>query len=137
MLLNSRICCSSMGEISILRHIVPRTKYSMPSYHRMPQANICGRFVFVSGKRAPDSRRDVRARMERTKQMEQETHSLFVHNTERSRLMLRKDFPTSVKSSYFPTKVVRCNEWQRRSMGKSQLGMVNLNEEPAKEYDNP
>ena len=32
-------------------------------------------------------------------------------------------------------KVVRCNEWQRRSRDKSQLGMVNLNEEPAKGSD--
>ena len=85
----------------------------------------------------PDIRRVSCARMERTKQMEQETHSLFGHSQARSRLKSRKDFLTSVKPSYFPAKVVRCNEWQRRSMDKSRLGMVNLYEEPAKGYDSP
>ena len=85
----------------------------------------------------PDIRRDVCARMERTKQLEEETHSLFGHIPARSRLKSRKDFLTSVKPSYFSTKVVRCNEWQRRSRDKSRLGMVNLNEEPAKDYDSP
>ena len=42
-----------------------------------------------------------------------------------------------MKSSYCPAKVVQSNEWQKRSMDKSQLGMVNLNEEPAKGYDSP
>ena len=62
----------------------------------------------------PDIRRDVCARMERTKQMEQETHSLFGHILARSRLKSKKDFLTSVKPSYFPAKGVRCNKWQRR-----------------------
>ena len=83
----------------------------------------------------PDIRREVCARMERTKQMEQETYSLFCHIPARSRLNSRKDFLTSVKPSYFSSKVVRCNE--RRSRDKSRLGMVNLNEEPAKGYDSP
>ena len=83
----------------------------------------------------PDIRRDVCARIERIKQMEQETHSLFVHITARSRLKSRKDFLTSMKPSYFYAKVVRCNEWQRRSREKPRLGMVNLAEEPAKGND--
>ena len=72
-----------------------------------------------------------------TKQMEQETHSLFGYVPARSCLKLRKDFLTSVKPSYFPAKVIRCNKWQRRSRDKSRLGMVNLNEEPAKRYESP
>ena len=82
----------------------------------------------LAGISPPDTRRDVCARMERTKQMEQETDSLFGHIPERSRLKSRKDFLASVKPSYFPAKVVGCNEWQRRSRDKSRLGMVNLNE---------
>ena len=82
----------------------------------------------------PYIRRDVCAIMERTKQMEQETRSLFGHIPARSRLKSKKDFLTSVKPSYF---VVGCNEWQRRSRNKSRLGMVKLNEEPAKRYDSP
>ena len=64
-------------------------------------------------------RRDLCARMEQTKQMEQETHFLFGHIPARSFLKSRKDFMTSVKPSYFPAKVVRCNKWQRRSRDKS------------------
>ena len=37
--------------------------------------------------------------------MEQETHSMFGHIQDRGRLKLRKDFPTSVKPSYFHTMV--------------------------------
>ena len=91
----------------------------------------------LAGIAPPDIRRDVCARMERTKQMEQETHSLFGHIPARSCMKSRKDFLTSVKSSYFPAKVVRCNEWQRRPRDKSRLGTVNLNEEPAKWYESP
>ena len=52
----------------------------------------------------PDISRDVCARMEQTKQMEQETHSLFGHIPARSCLKSRKDFltrnhPTSLQKS--------------------------------------
>ena len=81
----------------------------------------------LAGIAPPDIRGDVCARMERTKQMEQETHSLFGHIPAKSRLKSRKVFLTSGKPSYIPVKVVRCNEWQRRSRDKSRLDMVNLN----------
>ena len=67
-LLNIRICCSSMGEIYIRRHI---TGYLKPTYVE--------NMYFLVGIVPPDIRRDVCARMERNKQMEQETHSLFGH----------------------------------------------------------
>ena len=91
----------------------------------------------LAGIASPYIRRYVCDRMERTKQKEQATHSLFGHIPARIRMKSRKDFLTSVKPSYFPAKVVRCNEWQRRSRDKSQLGMVHLNEAPAKGYDSP
>ena len=89
----------------------------------------------LAGNGPTDIRRYVCARMEQTKQMEQETHLLFGQVPARSHLKSRKDFLTNVKPFYFPAKVVRCNEWQRRSRDKSQLGMVNLNEPLAKAYD--
>ena len=91
----------------------------------------------LAGIAPPDIRRDACVRMERTKQMKQDTHSLFGRIPARSRLKSRKDFLTSVNPSNVPAKVVRCNEWQRRSRDKSRLGMVILNEEPAKEYNIP
>ena len=54
----------------------------------------------LAGIAPPDIRRDVCARMERTKQMEQQTHPLFGHIPARSRWKSRKDFLTSVKPSY-------------------------------------
>ena len=63
----------------------------------------------LAGIAPPDIRRDVCARMERIKQMEQGTHSLFGHIPARSRLKSRKDFLTSVKPTYFPAIVVRFN----------------------------
>ena len=69
--------------------------------------------------------------------MEQDTYSLFDHILARSGLKSRKDLLTSVKLSYFPAKVVGCNEWQRRSRDKSRFSMVHLNEEPVKGYDGP
>ena len=63
----------------------------------------------------PNIRSDVYARMERTKQMEQEAHSLFGHIPARIRLKSRKDFMTSLKPSY----------------------LVGSNEESAKGYDSP
>ena len=55
----------------------------------------------LAGIAPPDIRRDVCARMERTKQIEQETHSLFGHIQRHilCRLKSRKDFLTSVKPS--------------------------------------
>ena len=52
----------------------------------------------------PYIRRDVFARIETTKQMEQETHFLLGHISARCRLNSRKDFLISVKPSYFPKK---------------------------------
>ena len=60
----------------------------------------------LAGIATPDTRRDVCARMERTKQMEQKTHSLFGRIPARSRLKSRKDFMTSVKPSYLLAKVL-------------------------------
>ena len=88
-LLNSRICCSSMGEIYIRRH----------TGHKKTCRAITGclKPYLLAGIALPDIMRDVCARMERTKQMEQETHSLFGHIPGRSRLKSRKE---SVKLSY-------------------------------------
>ena len=62
----------------------------------------------------PEIRRSVCARVERTKQVERETHSLFGHTPARRRLKSRRSFLTSVQPVHFPAKVVRVNEWKRR-----------------------
>jgi hypothetical protein len=91
----------------------------------------------LAGIAPPDIRRDVCARVERTKQESQPTHSLFGHTPAERRLKSRRPFLPDVKPSYFPPKVVRCNEWQRRTRNKLCLDMPNLREELASGYDSP
>ena len=76
-----------------------------PELNKACRAITVEDLYLLAGIAPPDIKRYVCARMERTKQMEQETHSLFGHIPARSRLKSRKDFLTSVKLSYFPPKV--------------------------------
>ena len=84
----------------------------------------------------PDIRRSVCARVERTKQVERETHSLFGHTPARRRLKSRRSFLTSVQPVHFPAKVVRVNEWKGRLEEKAHTGLVNLYEDLATGHDN-
>ena len=68
----------------------------------------------LAGISPPEIRRSVCARVERTKQVERETHSLFGHTPARRRLKSRRSFLTRVQPVHFPAKVVRVNEWKRR-----------------------
>ena len=86
----------------------------------------------LAGIAPPDIRRDVCARID-PKQTDGTRDSLLTF-TARSHLKSRNDVLTSEKPSYFPAKVIRCNEWQRIVKDKSRLAMVNLNEEQAKGY---
>ena len=58
----------------------------------------------------PEIRRSVCARVERTKQVEIETPSLFGHTPAIRRLKSRRIFLTSVQPVHFPANVVRANE---------------------------
>ena len=58
----------------------------------------------LAGIAPPDIRRDVCARMGRTKQIEQETPSLFGHIPGSICLKSRKDFLAGVKPSFFHAK---------------------------------
>ena len=91
----------------------------------------------LAGIAPPEIRRSVCARVERTKQVERETHSLFGHTTARRRLKSRRSFLTSVQPVHFPAKVVRVNEWKRRLEEKAHAGLVNLYEDLATGHDSP
>ena len=82
-------------------------------------------------------RRSVCARVERTKQVKRETHSLFGHTPASSRLKSRRTFLTSVQPVHFPEKVVRVNEWNRRLEEKAHAGLVNRYEDLATGHDSP
>ena len=83
----------------------------------------------------PGIRRTVCARVERTKQIEEQRHSLFCHTPATTRLKSRRSFLPSVQPIHFPPKVVRCNAWKRRLENKAHQGIVNLNEDLAKGHD--
>ena len=74
----------------------------------------------------PEIRRSVCARVERIKQIERETHSLFGHTPARRHLTSRRSFLTSVQPVHFPAKVARVNEWKRRLEEKAHAGMIAL-----------
>ena len=91
----------------------------------------------LAGIAPPEIRRSVCARVERTKQVERETHSLFGHTSARRRIKSRRRFLTSVQPVHFPAKVVRVNEWKRRLEEKAHAGLVNLYEDLATGHDSP
>ena len=91
----------------------------------------------LAGIAPPEIRRSVCARVERTKQVERETHSLFGHTPARRRLKSRRSFLTSVQPVHCPAKVVRVNEWKRRLEEKAHAGLVNLYEDLATGHDSP
>ena len=85
----------------------------------------------LAGIAPPEIRRSVCARVERTKQVERETHFLLGHTPASSRLKSRRSFLTSVQPVHFLAKVVRVNEWKRRLEKKAHVGLVNLYEDLA------
>ena len=91
----------------------------------------------LAGITPPEIRRSVCARVERTKPVERETHSLLGHTPARSRLKSRWSFLTSVQQVHFPAKVVRVSEWKRRLEEKAHAGLVNLYEDLATGQDSP
>ncbi len=91
----------------------------------------------LAGIAPPTIRRDVCARVERAKQMTNESHSLFGHTPAQRRLRSRNCFLSTVQPAIFKPKVIRCSEWQRRLRDKSHVGIVNLYEQLAKGSDTP
>ena len=91
----------------------------------------------LAGIASPEIRRSVCARVERTKQVERDTHSLFGHTPARRRLKSRRRSLTSVQPVHFPAKVVQLNEWKRRLEEKAHADLVNLYEDLATGHDSP
>ena len=80
----------------------------------------------------PDIRRDVCARVEKTKQETNEAHSLYGQNPAERRLESRNCFLRSVKPADFPPKVIRCSAWLRRLQAIPHRATVNIDESLAK-----
>ena len=91
----------------------------------------------LAGVAPPDIRRDVCARVEKTKQETNEAHSLYGQNPAESRLEWRNCFLRSVKPADFPPKVIRCSAWLRRLQAIPHRATVNKDESLAKGFDRP
>ena len=65
----------------------------------------------LAGIAPPDIRRDVFARMEKTKQETNGAYSLYGQHPAERRLKSRNCFLCSVKPAEFSPKSMRCNEW--------------------------
>ena len=92
---------------------------------------------FLAGIAPPDIRRDVCARVEKTKQETNETHSLYGQNPAERRLKSRNCFWRSVKPAYVPPKVIRCRAWLRRLQAIPHRATVNIDENFVKGFDRP
>ena len=101
----------------------------------MPEANQCRKPVLAGWN--SDTRRDVCARMEKTKQETHEAHSLYGPNPAERRIKSRNCFLRSVKPADFPPKVIRCSAWLRRLHAIPHRATVNLDESLAKGFDRP
>ena len=70
-------------------------------------------------------RRDVCARVENAKQETNEAHSLYEKISSQRRLKYRTCSIHSVKPANFPSKVIRCREWPRRTNTTPHRSSVN------------
>ena len=82
----------------------------------------------LTGIAPPDIRRDVCARVEKTKQEANEAHSLYGQNPAEKRLKATNCFLCSVKPADFPPNVIRCSAWLRRLQAIPHRATVNLDE---------
>ena len=91
----------------------------------------------LAGIAPPDIRRDVCARVEKTKQETNESHSLYGQNPAERRLESKNCFLRSVKPADFPPKVIRCSAWLRRLQAIPHRATVNIDQSLAKGFDRP
>ena len=91
----------------------------------------------LAGIAPPSIRRDGCARVENAKQETNEAHSLHGKIPAERRLKSRNCSLHSVKPANFPPKVIRCNEWLRRTNKTPHRTSVNLDESLARGPDSP
>ena len=125
-LLCGRIRGTCLGEITSRPETEYGTKQCMQSRHRMPETNQYIISVSASWNCATDIRRDVCARMEKTKQKTNEAHYLYGQHPAERRLKSRNCFLRSVKPAELSPKIIRCNEWLRRLQTTPHKVTVNL-----------
>ena len=91
----------------------------------------------LAGIATPDIRREVCARVEKTKQETDEAHSLYGQNPAERMLESMNWFLRSVKPADFPPKVIQCSAWLRRLQAIPHRATVNIDKSLANEFDRP
>ena len=133
---------------SVAEYAAPVWARSAHAYKLDPELNSACRAItgcfkpinveelyLLSGIAPPSNRRDVCARVEKAKQETNKAHSLHGQIPAERRLKSRKCFLYSVKPANFPTKVIRCSEWLRRTNKTPHLTSVKLVESLARGHD--
>ena len=116
---------------SVAEYAAPVRARSSHAQKLNPELNSACRAV--TGCLKPTNiRRDVCARVEKTKQETNEAHSLYGQNPAERRLESRNCFLRSVKPADFPPKVIRCSAWLRRLQAIPHRATVNIDESLAK-----
>ena len=114
MLLGRRICSSNILGIETYTPTGHCTQPHMQGDYKMPEATNVEDVCFLAGIAPPDIKRDVCARIERAKQVNNKAHCLFGHTPATNSLKSRCSFLSSVQPAFFISKVIRCNTWQKR-----------------------
>ena len=91
----------------------------------------------IAGIAPPDIRKEVCAKVERTKQTKDERHSLFGHTPAPVHLKSRQPFLPNVQPIDFSAKTVRCANWRARLREKSHIDVGLPTEDLAKGHNSP
>ena len=136
-LLYCRIRCTSLGEIISLKKLNPVLNQACPSITGCLKLTNVEHLYLIAGIAPPDIRREVCARVERTKQTKDERHSLFGHTPAPAHLKSRHPFLPNVQPMDFSAKTVRCVNWRARLCEKSHIDVGLLTEDLAKGHNSP
>ena len=116
---------------------VPSYELSVSIDHWLPKADYNVEDLYlIAGIAPPDTRREVCARVERTKQTKNKRHSLFGHTPSPAHLKSRPFLP-NVQPMDFSAKTVRCTNWRARLREKPHIDVGPPTEDLAKGHNSP
>ena len=136
-LLYCRICCTSLGEIISRKQTEPVLNQACRSITGCLKPTNVEDLYLIAGIAPPDIRREVCARVERTKQTKDERHSLFDHTPAPAHLKSRHPFLPYVQPMDFSAKTVRCMNWRARLREKLHIDVGLPTEDLAKGHNSP
>ena len=134
-LLCDRIRGTSLGDITSRRKLNTELNSACRSVIGCQKSPNKEDLYLLAAIAPPDIRREVCARMEKTKQETNEAHSLYGQHPAERRLKSRNCFLRSMKPAELSPTVIQCHEWLRRLQTTPHKVTVNLSESLARGYD--